>query len=91
MTSDNFKKCVERINTKEPSMCWAMFNLDLLNRCIKKNMSVDSLKQICNEVLIAFAIADLDISFLTEFLDTKGYGVTIEATNNDSATFSKTK
>lgn len=90
MTSECFNKCLERINKKEPLMNWAMVNFNLLDYWIKQDMNVNSLKEICNEVLHALELADLDASCLMEFLDTRGYGVTIEMTN-DNITFSKTR
>lgn len=90
MEIKTFNKCLERLESKDPLMEWAMYNINALDRCIKKyGDNIDFLKQVCNHVLNAFELSDVDSSLLMSFLNSRGYGVIFEDISKNDQAFKK--
>lgn len=91
MAIDDFNKCSERFDSNDPLMKWAMYNLKALDCCIKKyGDDIDFLKQVCNNVLNALELAEVNSSLLMLFLNSRGYGVEFkDISKNDE--FQKSK
>lgn len=75
----DINKCPDKLDFNIPLMQWAKYNLKTLDLCIKKyGDDIPFLKQVCDNVLKALELANVDSLLLVEFLNARGYGVAFE-------------